>query len=1007
VNTKNIAVILSANATSFKTQMAIASGAVKDFEKTTDSSSGGASKWAMALKAAAVVVALAVAAIAVSAVSMAADFDRSMRNVNSISKMPEDALKRIESQVISLSTTLPQSAKELADGLYDIASSGYQGAAGVEILTASAKAATAGLSDTATASKAIVAVINAYGLEARDSTLISDVLFQTVNDGVITFSELASQIGDVIGMASAAHIPINEVGAAIAAMTLSGVNAAESTTSLNRVIQAIIDPSDELKNVFNSLGYESGFAALQALGLHGTMEKLRVVTGGNVEALMKLFPNVRAARGAFALMAADGANYNRTFHDIGIVTNAAGATQAAFTEQMKAVSAQWDIFTNKLNAGLITMGMKMLPAVSASIVAMEDFSAAAVDLGQNIGQRLQPFFDGLGQTTRNVASFLATLTEDAWPVVEVLTAISALGIIDFLNAFATTLATITGPLASNETLVRALEVALAGLAAKSVITAIAELASALADRLAVGAYNAVGGVTALASSIGEWLVASGPWIAAAGVAYGAFTILNDITSDNVINADNYTEALKRQNGTLQENADLVSAQSLYQSDAAVAADKAGLSFGEMFAAIRDGTDDWGAYSREVENSNFMTDDAAAGLRAAGAESTAFGQKLIELASSGDLSSQQVLDLVNILEGLHNGFLAGKDGADAFKKANTDATTETQGLGGAASGAGIDIEGLKQRMQSAADQAKQMENNIKALDDELHALMDPLFGMLDATTKNTEALQKAAEAHKKYGDGSKEAAAADEEAAKSALDVESAAIKLAGAVQMGTVSVDDAKQTLNEWVAQGLITQQQADAISGKFAWMAAQADALQGKNIAMVVNLDDQAARAELASLQHLANSGVIVSVPTGVNLSRRWGGVIEHAQVGLLRDANIYSQPMYAFAEAATGGEAFIPKNGDTRRSLAILSQAAAWYGMAIAPATRSTGSQRVPTTTTATTTGAGGDVVIGRGAVSVTVNADAGVDGARLEAAVTRAVEPALVDFAKTLNREMRTRS
>lgn len=63
-----------------------------------------------------------------------------------------------------------------------------------------------------------------------------------------------------------------------------------------------------------------------------------------------------------------------------------------------------------------------------------------------------------------------------------------------------------------------------------------------------------------------------------------------------------------------------------------------------------------------------------------------------------------------------------------------------------------------------------------------------------------------------------------------------------------------------------------------------------------------------------------------------RWGGIYQHAAEGLLRDAQVFSAvsmgARYAFAEPATGGEAFVPKNGSPARSLAILSQAAGWYG-------------------------------------------------------------------------------
>lgn len=61
-----------------------------------------------------------------------------------------------------------------------------------------------------------------------------------------------------------------------------------------------------------------------------------------------------------------------------------------------------------------------------------------------------------------------------------------------------------------------------------------------------------------------------------------------------------------------------------------------------------------------------------------------------------------------------------------------------------------------------------------------------------------------------------------------------------------------------------------------------------------------------------------------------RYGGIYQHAEQGLL-SAKVYS-PMgparYAFAEPATGGEAFVPRHGDYGRSTAILDEASRWYG-------------------------------------------------------------------------------
>ncbi|NBE80306.1 hypothetical protein [Micromonospora rubida] len=84
-------------------------------------------------------------------------------------------------------------------------------------------------------------------------------------------------------------------------------------------------------------------------------------------------------------------------------------------------------------------------------------------------------------------------------------------------------------------------------------------------------------------------------------------------------------------------------------------------------------------------------------------------------------------------------------------------------------------------------------------------------------------------------------------------------------------------------------------------------------------------------------------NVPIGDLGGRRWGGITEHAQWGVLREAQIaapVSPARYAWAEPATGGEAFIPRYGDPDRSLDILSRAARWYGQQVVPATAGGGS-------------------------------------------------------------------
>jgi hypothetical protein len=85
-----------------------------------------------------------------------------------------------------------------------------------------------------------------------------------------------------------------------------------------------------------------------------------------------------------------------------------------------------------------------------------------------------------------------------------------------------------------------------------------------------------------------------------------------------------------------------------------------------------------------------------------------------------------------------------------------------------------------------------------------------------------------------------------------------------------------------------------------------------------------------------ITNQGTNTIIGTGQKF-QRWGGLYEHAAVGVLRDAHIASPvsrgARYAYAEPQTHGEAFVPKSGNYGRSMAILSAAAGWYNASVTP--------------------------------------------------------------------------
>lgn len=96
-------------------------------------------------------------------------------------------------------------------------------------------------------------------------------------------------------------------------------------------------------------------------------------------------------------------------------------------------------------------------------------------------------------------------------------------------------------------------------------------------------------------------------------------------------------------------------------------------------------------------------------------------------------------------------------------------------------------------------------------------------------------------------------------------------------------------------------------------------------------SLNGRVSRAAVITTYYANQSGYRPAASYGRNVPQRWGGVTEHAQSGLLNQAQAYraGPPLYAFAEPATGGELFAPRYGDMARTRGLVDYAVTkWWG-------------------------------------------------------------------------------
>ena len=123
-----------------------------------------------------------------------------------------------------------------------------------DVLNASLKAAAVGLGETKTIADLATSAMNAYGAENLNATNATDILVASVREGKLEASELAGAMGGVIPIASNMGVGFDEVGAALAAMSRTGTNAAVGATQLTAILASIKKPTMQSSEAMLALG---------------------------------------------------------------------------------------------------------------------------------------------------------------------------------------------------------------------------------------------------------------------------------------------------------------------------------------------------------------------------------------------------------------------------------------------------------------------------------------------------------------------------------------------------------------------------------------------------------------------------------------------------------------------------------------------------------------------------------------------------------------------------------
>ena len=263
---------------------------------------------------------------------------------------------------------------EAGAAAYEILSSGFSKTSDVmAILKASTLGAAGGFTDIKTVADAATSIMNSFGLEADKVTEIVDQMIQTQNDGKIVVGQYAQSIGRLAPTFAVAGLSIEEMNAAISALTSKGAPVETTISGLNQAVKSIIKPTDEAKKVAAALGIEFSAAALESKGLGDFLQDVIVKTKGNSAALGVLFSDIDGFRAVTALTNDQLKSYNKSLKNMDTLTGQAAKSAKLAIDPVKQFDNAWKDFSS-------TLGRMVLPALTTTIKGLTNI----IDLASKI-----------------------------------------------------------------------------------------------------------------------------------------------------------------------------------------------------------------------------------------------------------------------------------------------------------------------------------------------------------------------------------------------------------------------------------------------------------------------------------------------------------------------------------------------------------------------------------------------------------------------------------------------
>lgn len=163
---------------------------------------------------------------------------------------------KIKNSILDMAKDSVYSTGEVATAFADMGQKGFSAAQATDALPGVLSAAAASGEDLVLVGNVITSALNAFGLEAKESARVADILAQGANQSAASVDDMGYSFKYAAPLASQLGISIEELAAMTGIMVDSGMKGEQAGTTLRKMFSKLSDDSGKSAKILKELGVE-------------------------------------------------------------------------------------------------------------------------------------------------------------------------------------------------------------------------------------------------------------------------------------------------------------------------------------------------------------------------------------------------------------------------------------------------------------------------------------------------------------------------------------------------------------------------------------------------------------------------------------------------------------------------------------------------------------------------------------------------------------------------------